>query len=140
MSDKNRQIKDEYDFCIPMNTRWRDLDSFQHVNNAVFATYIENARASLFDRWGIRYDGNGESLILASLKIDYKKEMLHPSSFSVCQRISRIGTTSFDIEAAIFNNSFDDPVAISTATCVCYDFTNKKPVKVFNEILEDFNF
>ena len=122
-----------------MNTRWRDLDSFQHVNNAVFATYIENARSTLFDRWKIRYDGIGKSLILVSLKIDYKKEMLHPSSFSIYQKISRIGNTSFDIESAIFIDSIDTPIAVSTATCVCYDFSNKTPVKVFKEIIDDFN-
>tara|TARA_Y100001970_G_scaffold246778_1_gene314975 strand:+ start:125 stop:547 length:423 start_codon:yes stop_codon:yes gene_type:complete len=139
LNTKNKNNRSSYKFCVKMNTRWRDLDSFQHVNNAVFATYIENARSTLFDRWKIRYDGIGKSLILVSLKIDYKKEMLHPSSFSIYQKISRIGNTSFDIESAIFIDSIDIPIAVSTATCVCYDFSNKTPVKVFKEIIDDFN-
>ena len=139
MKNNIANVKDKFKYCVNMDTRWRDLDSFQHVNNAVFAIYFENARATLFDQWKIRYDGVGESLILVSLKIDYKKEMLHPTSFSVCQKISRVGKTSFDIEAAIFTGFNDRPVAISTATCVCYDFTNKKPVKVFAQIVEDFD-
>ena len=43
MSIKIRNAKERYKFSINMETRWRDLDSFQHVNNAVFATYFENA-------------------------------------------------------------------------------------------------
>ena len=30
-----------YGFEIPIQVRWRDLDAFAHVNNAVFATYLE---------------------------------------------------------------------------------------------------
>ena len=28
----------------PMDVRWRDLDAFNHVNNATFLTYLEEAR------------------------------------------------------------------------------------------------
>ena len=44
---KKNRILDNYPFHVEMETRWRDLDAFGHVNNAVFATYIENARATL---------------------------------------------------------------------------------------------
>ena len=65
----------DYPFKTKLVTRWRDLDAFQHVNNAVFATYIENARVDLFIRWGLPSDGAGQSLIVASLKIDYKNKV-----------------------------------------------------------------
>ena len=32
---------------LPMRIRWRDVDSYGHVNNAVYLTYLEEAR----DRW-----------------------------------------------------------------------------------------
>ena len=60
-----------YTFKTKLATRWRDLDAFQHVNNAVFATYIENARVDFFIRWNLPFDGTGQSLIVASSKIDY---------------------------------------------------------------------
>ena len=29
--------------------RWRDLDSYQHVNNSVYLTYLEETRLQWFD-------------------------------------------------------------------------------------------
>ena len=34
--DKNRKLTD-YPLHVEIQTRWRDLDAFGHVNNAVFA-------------------------------------------------------------------------------------------------------
>ena len=46
-------FKTNYPFVVSMATRLRDLDSFQHVNNAVYATYIENARSDMLSRWNL---------------------------------------------------------------------------------------
>ena len=43
-------------FHHKIKTRWRDLDAFRHVNNAVFLTYIEDARIVLLKRWKIDYE------------------------------------------------------------------------------------
>jgi len=48
--------------------RFRDLDSMGHVNNAVFLTYLEEARiAFLFGR-----GATTDSLIVARVEIDYR--------------------------------------------------------------------
>ena len=129
-----------YPFHVPMSTRWIDLDAFGHVNNAIFASYIENARSNLFTKWSLPYLGNGKSLILASLKIDYLKQLKHPNKIIVGQRVSRIGNTSFDIEASIYLSS-DTNTAIcsSNVVIVCFDFDTQKPIPVFKEVVEEYN-
>ena len=57
----------------------------------------------------------------------------------MCQKIERIGKTSFDIKSAIFENGNRLAICISTATCVCYDFTKESPVEVYKEIINDYN-
>ena len=37
------KLKD-YPFHHKTKTRWKDLDAFQHINNAVFLSYFEDAR------------------------------------------------------------------------------------------------
>jgi len=129
-----------YPFQLSMSTRWIDLDAFGHVNNAVFASYIENARSSLFTKWSLPYLGKGKSLILASLKIDYLKQLKHPNKIIVGQRVSRIGNTSFDIEASIYLSSdIDTPICNSTVVIVCFDFETQKPIPVFKEVVEEYN-
>ena len=134
---KNRNLED-YPFHVEMETRWRDLDAFGHVNNAVFATYIENARATLFDKWNLPYLGKGQSLILASMTIDYLKQLKHPTKIIIGQRISRIGNSSFDVESSVFiEENKLSPIAISKIVVVCFDFDKQKPVPVFNQVIED---
>ena len=129
-----------YPFHVRMSTRWIDLDAFGHVNNAIFASYIENARSTLFTKWNLPYLGKGKSLILASLCIDYLKQLKHPNEIIVGQKISRIGNTSFDIEASIYLSSdTNSPICNSNVVIVCFDFKTQKPIPVFKEVLEEFN-
>ena len=91
----------DYPQHYELKTRWKDIDSFGHVNNAVFLSYIEDARILFFKRWNINY--NERSLIVASVKIDYLRQVEHPTQLIIGQRISRIGKTSFDIHSVIFD-------------------------------------
>ena len=133
--DKLWKIED-FKFRHPIHTRWKDLDAFRHINNAVFLSYIEDARIVLLKRWNIDYAE--KSLIVASVKIDYLKQVKHPSSLIIGQRVSRIGHKSFDIQSAVFNEKDVEPVCISTITSVAFDFTKNQTVKVFQEIIDDY--
>ena len=126
----------DYPHHYELKTRWRDIDSFGHVNNAVFLTYIEDARILFFRRWKITE--MKKSLIVASIKIDYLQQIDHPSDLIVGQKISRIGNSSFDIQSAIFLNNDPKPAANSVVSCVCFDYEQSKSVPVYDEIKADF--
>ena len=64
----------DFPFNHNLKTRWRDLDAFQHINNATILSYMEDARVALFSRWGINYKETG--LIVAGIKIDYLQQIL----------------------------------------------------------------
>ena len=127
------------DFLFHQNiqTRWKDMDSFGHINNAVYLTYIEDARTTLFKRWNL--NSQNKSVIVASLKIDYFTQIKHPSKLIIGSKISRIGNSSFDIQSAIFIDGLKKPAALSLVICVCYDYENGKSVTVYDEIRNDFS-
>jgi len=81
--------------------RWRDLDALGHVNNAVYATYLEEAR----DRWLTGVLGRGESLwdyVLARLAIDFRRELRQDDGPVVVRaRLGRIGTSSVTLHEEI---------------------------------------
>ena len=130
---------DDFPFHFEINTRWRDLDAFGHVNNATFATYVEDARISMFKRWNLSQTSGNRSVIAASLKLDFKQQLSHPSEIIVGQRISRIGTTSFDIQAVIYKKDVPNSSICETLlTCVCFDYDKQKSVNVYSEIVKDF--
>ena len=133
--DKTARIED-FSFTHKIKTRWKDLDAFRHINNAVFLSYIEDARIVLLKRWKINYAE--KSLIVASVKIDYLKQVKHPASLVIGQRVSRLGNKSFDIHSAVFVVNQSEPICISTITSVAFDFTKNQTVKLFQEIIDDY--
>ena len=127
----------DYPFHYKLQTRWKDMDSFRHVNNAIFLTYIEDARVNFFKRWNLIDEK--KSIIVASIKLDFFQQLNHPSELIVGQKISRIGTTSFDIDSAVFIKDKPDKVATSKVICVCFDYKENKSVSVYPEIISDSN-
>ena len=126
----------DYSQHYELKTRWKDIDSFGHVNNAVFLTYIEDARIMYSKRWNVTE--KKRSLIVASIKIDYLRQIEHPSDLIVGQKLSRIGNSSFDIQSAIFLHNDPKPAANSVVSCVCFDYEQGKSVPVYDEIKADF--
>ena len=128
---------ENFPFKHNIKTRWKDLDAFGHVNNAVFLSFVEDARILFFKRWSINY--KERSLIVASAKIDYIRQVSHPSDLIIGQRISRLGTKSFDIHSAIFLKDDFLPVCESVITSVAFDFIQNKSVNIYESIIDDYN-
>jgi acyl-CoA thioester hydrolase len=81
--------------------RWRDLDAFRHVNNAVYATYLEECR----DEWAERALGDAGDLwgfVLARVAIDYRRELTQEDDAIVVScRLVRIGNSSVTLREEI---------------------------------------
>jgi acyl-CoA thioester hydrolase len=51
--------------------RWSDVDSYDHVNNAVYLNYLEEAR----DRWFRDTMGDAFGFVLVRVAIDFRSEL-----------------------------------------------------------------
>lgn len=84
-----------------LEIRWKDVDAFGHVNNAVYLTYLEECR----DEWLEEALGDGEAawdFVLARLAIDFRRELrLEDDAVLVSCRLERIGTSSITTREAI---------------------------------------
>ena len=82
--------------------RWRDLDSYAHVNQAVYSTYFEET----LDQWlhGVLGLGEGEvwDYVAARVAIDYRAELRLDDREAVGSvRLSRAGTKSVTVRAEL---------------------------------------
>ena len=81
--------------------RWRDLDAYRHVNNAVYATYLEEGR----DEWMERTLGEAGDLwdfVLARVAIDFREELTQEDDEIVVGiTLTRIGTASLTLREEI---------------------------------------
>jgi acyl-CoA thioester hydrolase len=77
-----------------IEVRWRDVDNYGHVNNAVYLTYLEEVR----DEWlarTLRDDVAVWDYVIAHVSIDFRREVTQADDEvrATC-RLERIGTSS----------------------------------------------
>ena len=74
--------------------RWRDVDAFGHVNNAVYATYLAECRDEWLER-GLGDDQAAWDVVVARLAIDFRRELrLEDDVVVVRCGLARLGTSS----------------------------------------------
>lgn len=82
---------------MPIELRWRDLDAFNHVNNANFMTYLEEARIRWFESLGEQWLTETVAPLLAAVQMNYRVPIPYPSRVMVELFADRIGNTSITI-------------------------------------------
>jgi acyl-CoA thioester hydrolase len=84
-----------------IEVRWRDVDALRHVNNAVYATYLEEARDGWLEQ-ALGGDGALWDYVLARVAIDFRNEVGLDEE-AVVARVSlvRIGTSSLTLREEI---------------------------------------
>ena len=74
--------------------RWRDMDAFGHVNNAVFLTYLEECRDELMAET-LTGVGDLNDFVLAHMAIDYRRQLTQDDDAVVVRcGLERIGRSS----------------------------------------------
>ncbi|MBL0389319.1 acyl-CoA thioesterase [Tumebacillus sp. ITR2] len=116
-----------------ISVRFNDCDALGHVNNATYYTYFEEARTELFRVFNPSLDIHAWNLIVASTRCDFLQETTYAEKLTVYTWISRLGSSSFDVEQAIANEQ-GEWVARGKAALLGYDFTTKKAVKMSDDI------
>jgi acyl-CoA thioester hydrolase len=80
-----------------LDVRWGDMDAFNHVNNATFLSYLEEARL----RWlqalpGPWLDDNTAPL-LAAAHVNYRRPIEWPATLAIELYADRVGSSSLTI-------------------------------------------
>ena len=82
---------------IPIQLRWGDLDAFNHVNNANFMTYLEEARIRWFESLDRAWMDDTMAPLLAAVQMNYRMPIPYPANVVVELYADRVGNTSATI-------------------------------------------
>jgi len=100
------------------------------VNNAVFLTWMENARIEFLRTLGA-FDAVGTSemtMILARAEVDFRSPVTFDERVDVGVRASRFGTKSFDLEYRL--SVGDRIVADAKTVLVAYDYATNSAKEI----------
>lgn len=92
--------------------RYADTDRQGHVNNAVFATFLETGRVELIA--GDALADEGAAFVIARLELDFLSEVNWPGTVEIGTAVSEVGRSSFKL----FQKVFQDGRAVAQAVTV----------------------
>lgn len=132
-------------FTHRIEVRFRDCDPMGHVNNAVYLTYLEQARLAQWrSLWGFgeRPAGNAGAsvpgVILARAEMDYRLPARYGDELDVRIGLAAVGRTSFTYEYEIVDAA-GRLVASARSVQVMYDYAAERPVAIPDEIRRIFD-
>jgi acyl-CoA thioester hydrolase len=102
-------------FRMPIELRWRDLDALNHVNNANFMTYIEEARIRWFESLDSDWANHAIAPLLAAVQMNYRLPIPYPAGIFVEMFTDRVGNSSLTIGHRIVG---DDARLYADGHCV----------------------
>ena len=132
-------------FSHELEVRFRDCDAMGHVNNAVYLTYLEQARFSHWRATGLATmtlatasagggaPGDVPGVILARVEIDYRRPAKYGDRLRIDVGIATIGSTSFTYEYEIVDAA-GELVAAAKTVIVRFDYAAGRPVPISDEI------
>jgi len=122
-----REAKAEgYSLAVPVEVRFRDMDSMGHANNAVYLTYFENARIAYWRAVpGVRSRRNLD-YILARAECDFRSPVTLDDELFCHIRVAWFGRTSFAFEYLLRDERTGRVAAEGRTVQVMYDYAARK--------------
>ena len=120
-------------YVVPHDVLFRDLDSFGHVNNAVFLTYFELARTRLW----LELTGGSKpgdiGFIVARAECDFLRQIgMEPIEILV--RIGEMRTTSLDFLYEIRKTAGGQLAATGKVVVVRYDWGSQSKLPIDDDL------
>ena len=127
-------------FHHSIDVRFRDCDEFGHVNNAVYFTYLEEARWAFLRYLQTRLHARGEGedvelprqpgTILARAECDFRAQARYGDVLDVKIRVGPIGRSSFTYDYEVVDAATQRLVATAKSVQVTYDFEAGRSVPI----------
>jgi acyl-CoA thioester hydrolase len=123
-------LRDDFRLVATMQARFRDTDGMGHVNNAVYLTYLEEARAAWFrEAVGLR-SYREVSIILARTCCDFRSPLLAGETLELGVRVASIGGKSFRMAYRAVERASGRLVLEAESVQVWYDYAAGRPEPV----------
>ncbi|MGI8627320.1 MAG: acyl-CoA thioesterase [Geodermatophilaceae bacterium] len=116
---------------VPVSMRWSDQDPFQHVNNAAFLTYLEQARVEIFfseaETEGVTTLSDG--VVVVRHEIDYKRPVIYSARPLVIECwISQLRAASYRVDYRVYDG---ETLAVTANSLLAtYDIEAARPRRI----------
>jgi acyl-CoA thioester hydrolase len=121
---------------LSLPVQWGEMDSYGHVNNAVYLRYFEGARIAYFRALALPgwVDKDATSPhggpILHSTRARYRIPLTFPDTVTVGTSVTRIDADRFTMALSVWSERHQAVAAEGEAIIVVYDYANARKMKI----------
>jgi len=120
-------------YVVPWQVIFRDIDTFGHVNNAVYFTYFELARTAMWLELTGGRTASDVGFIVVRAECDFRHQLsMEPIEIRV--RIGDMRTTSFDTLYEIRTGDGGQVAATGKVVVVLFDWKTQSKTPVTDEL------
>ena len=148
MNGRVREPEGDFRYRHPLEVRFVDTDALGHVNNAVYLSYFEAARAGYYravtgSTFGTEAEPGPWTFVVAEARISYRAPAFFGEQLWCECRVAWASRSSFGLEYRVGADDSDAGsarlVAYGETTQVMYDFTAGHVTRLPRELLELFS-
>ena len=126
------QLRAYFSFSTPIQLRFSDIDGYLHVNNGVYFSYFEHARA-VFLYLQAGWDVLDVGTVVGRIEIDYIRPIHLQDQVEALVKCSRLGNSSFDLEQVLLGRDAagtEHVFATCKSVLVSVDKNSMTPVSI----------
>ncbi|MET0012135.1 MAG: thioesterase family protein [Sedimenticola sp.] len=112
--DKQTLALSDYPFQTFDKVRYADTDQQEHVNNALFSTYLETGRVEFLYDPKNRLISENSTFVIASLNLQFISEINWPGRIDIGTGVTKVGNSSL----CLYQGMFQEDLCVATAETV----------------------
>jgi acyl-CoA thioester hydrolase len=122
---------------LKLRIDWSELDLFGHVNNVMYAKYMQAARVNFMEKVGIikSYEDHKIGFMVAATSILFYKPLFYPGDISIKTMVKETKNTSFILEHDILNSE-NELCARGEDVIVYFDFNKQEKLMLTAGLLK----
>jgi thioesterase-3 len=123
---------------IKIKIRGYHLDMYQHVNNARYLEFLEEARWNYIEsKISLKeWMKKGLGFVVVNININYRKPGSLDQVLEIQSKVASMNVRSATIEQKIYLEGTDNLIADADVTFVVVDIKTGKPVVIEGELLD----
>jgi acyl-CoA thioester hydrolase len=123
---------------LRLKVRFSDCDMMQHVNNAVYLNYFEEARIHYFRQLlGTDWDWRKQGILLRKNELEYLKPVFLHEPVEITCFLKHIGEKSFTLTYEVRVNN--DLRTVGTSVLVCFDSSIMQSIPIPQKMRDGLN-
>lgn len=128
----------DYPVVVELPVAWGEMDTFQHVNNAVYFRYFESARVKYVESVNIeKFMKTGMGPILSSTSAKFFAPLKYPDTISVGIKSVKLESGRILQEYGVWSHETSRLVAKGESMMVFFDYKTGRPCDIPAELREN---